>query len=257
MTLRNRNERSPVAYLQGEDAGVALWRRIADEIERAIADGTHPEGSRLPGETEIAERFGVNRHTVRRAIAGLAERGLVRAARGSGTFVASRRIPYPIGARTRFSEIVGTTGYAAGGRMLAGRTEPAGRDVASRLRIAEGNPVVRIDALRRADKFAICVATSWLQADRFGGAEKIYASVRSMTRTLEHFGAGDYRRRSTRISAANADASDAAHLGLAPGRPVLVVDSVDVDGKNRPVLATRARFAADRVEFVIESEAPS
>ena len=81
-------------------------------------------GSRLPGEIEIAERFGVNRHTVRRALATLAERGLVRAERGSGTYVEAQRIPYPIRARTRFSEIVGASGRAAGGRMIASARKP-------------------------------------------------------------------------------------------------------------------------------------
>ena len=68
--------------------GVTLWRRIADEIEQAIVAGTYATGDRLPGEIEIADRFHVNRHTVRRALADLAQRGLVRAERGSGTFVA-------------------------------------------------------------------------------------------------------------------------------------------------------------------------
>src|SRR5215207_8825452 len=99
-------------------AGVSLWRRIADQIEQSIARGTYPPGSRLPGEIEIAGRFGVNRHTVRRAIAALAERGLVRAERGSGTYVQAARIPYPIRTRTRFSEIVGRSGREAGGRLL-------------------------------------------------------------------------------------------------------------------------------------------
>src|SRR5262245_59905805 len=92
--------------------GVTLWRRVADGLERAILDGTHPAGSRLPGEIEIASQFNVNRHTVRRAITALAERGVLRAERGSGTYVNAnvRRISYPIRSRTRFSEIVGISG---------------------------------------------------------------------------------------------------------------------------------------------------
>src|ERR1051326_2737710 len=86
-------------------AGVTLWRRIADDLERAIATGEFAAGEKLPGETEIAARFAVNRHTVRGAIAELAGRGLVRAARGSGTFVEGGRLAYPISRRTRFSEI--------------------------------------------------------------------------------------------------------------------------------------------------------
>ena len=73
--------------IQDTASGVALWRQVADGIERGIADGSFAAGEKLPGETEIAETYRVNRHTVRRALATLAERGLVRAERGSGTYV--------------------------------------------------------------------------------------------------------------------------------------------------------------------------
>ena len=53
--------------------------------------------------------------------------------------------------------------------------------------------------------------------------------------------------------AALADIADAEQLALRPGSPILLVDGVDVDMRGSPVLATRARFAADRVEFVVES----
>src|SRR5215469_8027919 len=95
--------------------GVTLWRRIADDLEQAIALGTHAAGERLPGEVEIAARVGVNRHTVRRA----------RAERGSGTYVERSRLPYPIGSRTRFSENVGSAGRDPGGRLIAHGREAA------------------------------------------------------------------------------------------------------------------------------------
>ena len=41
-------------------SGVLLWRRIADELEQSIARGTFEPGSKLPGEVDIAERFGVS-----------------------------------------------------------------------------------------------------------------------------------------------------------------------------------------------------
>src|ERR1700752_3793670 len=106
-------------------SGVALWRLVADGIERGIADGRFGAGEKLPGEMEIAETYRVNRHTVRRALAALAERGLVRAERGSGTYVEAQRIPYPIRARTRFSEIVGTSGREPRGQLIAAGEEPA------------------------------------------------------------------------------------------------------------------------------------
>ena len=112
-------------------AGVALWRQIADDLERAIVQGELPTGARLPGEVDIAERFAVNRHTVRRALAELSSRGLVRAARGSGTYVETSRLPYPINAHTRFSEIVGAAGRQAGGRLVGSATEEASEHIAA------------------------------------------------------------------------------------------------------------------------------
>jgi GntR family transcriptional regulator, phosphonate transport system regulatory protein len=234
-------------------AGVALWRQVADQLEREIAAGTHAPGTRLPGEKDIAELFGVNRHTVRRAVAELSARGLVRAARGSGTYVESQRIPYPIGARTRFSEIVGASGRQAAGRLIASASEPAPADLARRLDVKPGAMLVRLELLRHADRVPICVATSWLAAARFPGAAQIYAARRSMTRTLAHFGVTDYRRASTRVAAALADIADGARLELRPGSPILLVESIDVDRHGDPVLTTRTRFAAERVEFVVES----
>ncbi|TIV74378.1 MAG: GntR family transcriptional regulator, partial [Mesorhizobium sp.] len=84
--------------------GVSLWRQIADRILQGIASGDFAENAALPPEVALAERYGVNRHTVRSAIAALVQEGVLKAEQGRGTFVLSRkRLSYPIGARTRFS----------------------------------------------------------------------------------------------------------------------------------------------------------
>ena len=233
--------------------GITLWRRIADELAQRIAMGIHAAGDRLPAEVEIADSFGVNRHTVRRAIADLAERGMVAAERGSGTFVKGARLSYPIGPRTRFSEIVGTAGREAGGRLLGHAREPASADTATRLGISVGTEVVRLEVVRSADRVPISSATSWLIADRMPDAARVYRKTQSMTATLAHFGVRDYRRHRTEIGAALADTRDAERLRVGPGRPLLVVDSVDVASAGAPVLTTHARFAADRIELVVES----
>ena len=106
--------------------------------------------------------------------------------------------------------------------------------------------------MRLADRTPICVSTTWLSAERFPDAGRVFADVRSMTKLLAHYGVRDYRRASTRITAAIADATDAARLDLALGRPVLVVDTTDVDADGKPLVTKRSRFAAERVEFLVE-----
>jgi len=239
--------------MQDLASGVALWRQVADGIERGIADGTFAPGEKLPGETEIAETYRVNRHTVRRALATLAERGLVRAERGSGTYVEAPRLAYPLRSRTRFSEIVGAGGHEPRGQLIDASEEVATRELARELGLKTGAALIRIESVRLADRTPLCVSTTWLSAERFPGAGEVFASVRSMTKLLAHYGVRDYRRASTKITAAIADATDAARLDLALGRPVLVVDATDVDTAGKPLVTKRSRFAAERIEFLIEN----
>ncbi len=233
--------------------GVMLWRCIADDYEQTILIGRYENGVKLPPESEIAARYGVNRHTVRRAIAELGARGLVRTERGSGTYVKTDKLDYRIGQRTRFSEIVAAAGHEAEGRLQGHKHEPASEEIAARLGLKAGTDVVRLEILRAADRVPISVATSWLSAQRYPDAAKVFRRLRSITRTLDHYGVTGYTRKWTRISAGFTDAVDAGRLRLSVHRPILVVESLDVAADGEPILTTRGRFAADRVALIVES----
>ncbi len=58
--------------------------RCTEAIRRAVLDGRLPPGERLPPERRLAEDFGVNRVTVRAALARLSAAGLVSVRQGSG-----------------------------------------------------------------------------------------------------------------------------------------------------------------------------
>ena len=67
-----------------------LHAGILDELGRAIASGGFAEGVLLPRESELQERFGASRQTVREAIKILGAKGMVRARKRAGTFVQPR-----------------------------------------------------------------------------------------------------------------------------------------------------------------------
>ena len=254
MTAMGGGTGDPVEDLVAElsrGAGLTAWRQIADTLEAEIATGRLAEGAQLPTEAALAARFAVNRHTVRRALATLAERGLVRASQGRGTFVEARPLAYPIGRRTRFSEIVTGAGREAWGDLIAHREIPAPAEGAAMLRIAEGAPLLEITTVHRADGVPLSTARTWLPLPRFAGFAAAYESLGSITRALAACGVPDYTRASTQIRARTADPAEAVRLDLTPGRVVMVVSSVNVDGAGVPVQANRAVFAADRVELVI------
>ncbi len=64
-----------------------LYHTIADKITQLIHDGTYPPGSRLPGERELAEEFGVSRVTIREAEIALQALGQIHIKTGSGVYV--------------------------------------------------------------------------------------------------------------------------------------------------------------------------
>ena len=137
--------------------------------------------------------------------------------------------------------------------MIDASDDVATRELARTLGLKTGARLIRIEALRLADRTPICVSTTWLSAERFPDAGDVFASSRSMTKLLAHYGIRDYRRADTKITAAIVDATDAVRLDLALGRPVLVVDATDVDTTGKPLVTKRARFAAERVEFLVEN----
>ncbi|MEY8839925.1 GntR family transcriptional regulator, partial [Cribrihabitans sp. XS_ASV171] len=96
-----------------------IWTSIAQQLTADIAEGRHDTGDRLPTEAQLAARFGVNRHTVRRALAALAEQGLVHARRGAGVFVTARPTDYPIGKRVRYHQSIAAAGRIPGKRILS------------------------------------------------------------------------------------------------------------------------------------------
>ena len=64
-----------------------LYQQIVQQIEDSIVKGDLKPGAQLPAERELAQQFGVSRSAVREAVKTLAEKGLVEAYSGRGTFV--------------------------------------------------------------------------------------------------------------------------------------------------------------------------
>jgi GntR family phosphonate transport system transcriptional regulator len=235
-------------------SGVSLWRQIADKILHAISTGDFPENAALPPEMALAERYGVNRHTVRSAIAALVQEGVLRAEQGRGTFVLSRkRLSYPIGARTRFS--TGLQGQTSERHivLLASSIEPAGQRVAEGLGLTRGTEVIRLETRGEADGRPISRATAWFDARRFAGIDRAMAETGSITASLSRLGIDDYLRQSTVLSARHADAADLADLDLQPGAIVLVTVAVNVTPDGQPIQFSESRFPAERIELKLSA----
>jgi GntR family transcriptional regulator, phosphonate transport system regulatory protein len=235
------------------NAGVALWRQIAQDLETEIVSAGLTPGDRLPTEAELSTRYAVNRHTLRRALGELTRKGLIEATPRLGTFVARSRLAYPISKDTRFSEIVAAAGHEPGGRLLSASECRPPPDIAAQLNLDADAGAIQLDLVRAANGVPICISTSWFPASRFANIGRLFSRTQSITRSLSMLGVTSYRRKVSRISARIANSEERSVLNLEPGSTVLVVDALNVDSAGSPVQWTRARFSADRVELVVES----
>src|SRR5438067_11773201 len=75
---------------------VPLYYQLAENLETAIRSGSLCSGSHVDNEIELARQLSVSRPTGRRAIAGLAKRGLVILRHGIGTLVVRVRVRRPV-----------------------------------------------------------------------------------------------------------------------------------------------------------------
>jgi len=239
--------------LRDNSAKTPIWKAIADTLRSDLAEGRYTSGDKLPTEAALAERFGVNRHTVRHGISALVGEGLIRTRRGAGAFVAATPTDYPIGRRVRFHENLIAAGRRPEKRVLDVEERAATESEARALQIASGDPVCAYHGLSLADGQPIAVFESLFPLAYLPDISTALGKISSVTEALRAVGVSDYTRASTRLTAVRATATQALHLQLAEGDPLLRSSGVNVDETGQPVEYGRTWFAGDRVTLTLEA----
>lgn len=228
--------------------GEARYRRIAQELEREIT-ATGKAGVALPPEQDLADRFGVNRHTLRRAVDELVNAGLVERRHGRGVFILRDPIAYPIGSTTRFTSTVACLGRAADSRLVRKQLIPAQGGVARRLALAQGDPVVWFETVRLADAVPLVLISHFLPATRFPGLVDAYDGG-SLHELLAARWDTTLSRHESLVTAALPLGDDAELLAMPRNRPVLRVKTINrITADGTPGEYALSRFRADRVQL--------
>ena len=196
-----------------------VWKSIAQALSGDIAEGRYAPGDKLPTEAELSSRFGVNRHTLRRAIADMADRGLVQPRRGSGVFVLAEPTEYPIGRRVRFHQNLTAAGRLPAKRILSLETRASDTREAEALGLTPGDLVHCYDGLSLADNVPVALFRSVFPAGPFPNLLTDLEETRSVTAALELGGVRDYTRAHTRLTAKRATGPQGGAAEHSRGRP--------------------------------------
>lgn len=232
----------------------SFWSRIAQQLAEAIGQGQYTPGERLPSEHALAQQFGVNRHTIRRSLAHLGQRGLVRATQGRGTFVEAFALELALGKRTRHRQNLAQAGLRGRLQVLQSRTVLALADQAQALQVSVGSPLLCLQVLGEGAGQPLHVSERYFPLPRFEGLAEAVASSGSITVAFAQHGVSDYQRQESRISARLPSPEVAALLCQVSARPVLQVSSVNVDLQGVPIEFALAWFAGDRVSLTVTND---
>lgn len=232
-------------------SAMTLWRAIADRLRQEIASGQWRPGERLPSEAVLADRFGVNRHTLREATRALADEGLLFARRGSGVFVAAVPLDYPLGERVRFHRNIELAGRVPGRRIDAVITRRAAGSELRALGLAQDALVHVVEGVSSVDHRPVALFRSAFPAALLPQLPAAVRASGSITRALAECGIADYRRASTRITARIADEAQAAQLQMDAGEALLRTETLNLTADDTPVERGLTWWAAERVTLTV------
>ena len=228
------------------------WTTVRDALAEDIENGTLEPGDRLATEPQLVERFGVGRHSVRRAIEALAKEGKLSVEQGRGTFVeAAPLLTYAIGKRTRLRKNLLPQGVDVVGDLLEANRIPAKGRVRKSLWLKRGAMVIESRRITKADDVPIAFGATYHDADRFADVVQRRDVLGSLTEVYRSYGINDYLRGETTMHARPAKPDEAKMLHQHPEMPVIVVRSVDTEPDGTPIAFAQVIWSAARVKFTM------
>jgi DNA-binding GntR family transcriptional regulator len=234
---------------------VPLYERVRQSIASSLANGTYTPGDKLPSETRLAEEFGVNRLTVRRAIEELARAGAVESRQGSGTYVSASIIRLPLSQRLSSDSLVArlTSQIAEQGLtyedVLLQAVTVNSSTLNSTLELPPG-PLWRIDNALVVNGSAWMWSSSWfpkrLLKDPAGNWDNVTGLYGQLNQVM-----GEPRPIWRAISADAATLEDVDILGIRASSPILVRDGLTAGEGDEAILRVSRRARMDRVSYVL------
>jgi GntR family transcriptional regulator len=215
---------------------ISLYMQIRDLLIAKVGKGVWLPGGIIPSEINLAQELGVSQGTVRKAITELVENNVLTRRQGRGTFVSNHD---PHRALFYFFHIADNNGHKMlpDSRVLHCRRKPASRMEASKLQLAAGTNIIRIERVRNFAAKPTMVETITLPAEHFDDLGK--EGNCDLPNTLYELYEKQYgitiHSADEQLRAVAASKHDAKILNLDVGTPLLEIERVALTLDKTPV----------------------
>ena len=229
-----------------------VYQAVAAQLEQALQE-RYRCGDYLPSEQQLADHYEVNRHTLRRAVDELVNKGLLQRRHGVGILVLMRPYDYPLHAQARFSQNLLEQGSHPTSERLLAVLRPASSDVASALAINEGDNVIHLRTLRRVNGVPVCVINHFLPELSWWPTMQQFQNGSLHDFMQQHLGL-DLTRSQTRISTRRAQAKECKQLEIALQSPLLCVRTLTKHRDGQVAEYSVSLTRGDMIELTLEHE---
>jgi len=230
---------------------VPLYYQLKEIFRSWIISGKFDSERRFPSESELQERFGVSRMTVRRALSELVHEGFLVREQGRGSFVVKPRVQDQLRRLTSFTEDMQLRGLPTESRILDFRVVHDG-EVARKMEIPEDEELVQLRRLRLVEGEAIAIQNAFIRHRFCPGIVERGLIEGSLYRTLEEGYGLRLGRALQTVEAKPADEYEARLLEIEPGQPILLLERLTFLKGGEPMEYVRSAYRGDRYRFTVE-----
>jgi DNA-binding GntR family transcriptional regulator len=227
-----------------------IYQQIREWMRQQVTSGLWPEHYRLKSELELVAELGVNRGTLRKAIANLIDEGLLVTIHGRGTFVVSHVLEQPLAeGLIAISEDLIRKGIPFETQVIEQTTIPVTQRVAGLLGIPLGAEVFLLSRVRTVRQEPLAFTQNYLLYNRFPEIRTIDFTRHRLFETLEkqfHLSLSWGQRT---FQAQVADEKTARMLGISVYDPVMYIEQVTYLRDGSPIELSDIWLRADRVRL--------
>ncbi len=224
-----------------------LYLHLQDWLRSAIQSGELSAESAIPTERELAEQFDVSRITVRKAVDGLVNEGMLTRRQGAGTFVAAR-VEKSYSKMTSFTEDMQSRGRVPSSKWLSKAAGTVTPEEAMSMGLSPGTLVYRYNRMRFADGTSMGLDYSTVPADCLPSLESVEGSLYA---ALEANGTRPIRALQ-RLRAVAFNAEQARLLEIPVGSPGLLIERRGFLADGRPAEFTQSYYRGDSYDLMSE-----
>lgn len=229
-----------------------MWREIHQDLRSRLAHGDFDH--RFPTDRELVEEYEVSRHTIREAVRGLQEEGLITRQRGRGSYRTRASFTQPLGTIYSLFQSIEESGVTQTS-VVVRQEETRDEQAAKILGLATDTSLFYLERTRLADSEPLAVDRVWLPMPLAAplleanfSHTSLYDQLRALCQTVPEEGVEQSRP-------ITLERSIAVRLGLAAGDPAFEIDR-RTRTRGQPLEWRVSIVRGDRYVFRAEWNAP-